>query len=254
MSAIRGMVLWERNSDGPLDYVAPNHHTLSIYQGGGSGTWSWSCEKRSWGFSDAICLLPQDYDARWKHQGYVKNLHLYFTQEDLTEMNGVSPSNPAPIIFGRHPLLKNLSEALVNQLDLSDPNDRLATDHIVMAIMSQISRAERSTATKLTPSTLRKIEGQLSAIESGPPSLKELAAEVGMSARHLSRLYKATTNTTLSERRRQLQIEQAKQELCGPGSLAAIALVCGFSSQSHFTKAFRSVTGLTPAVWRKAQS
>ena len=32
--------------------------------------------------------------------------------------------------------------------------------------------------------------------------------------------------------------------------LVAVSLSCGFSSQSHFSKLFKKVTGVTPATYR----
>jgi AraC family transcriptional regulator len=35
-------------------------------------------------------------------------------------------------------------------------------------------------------------------------------------------------------------------------TLAEIALVCGFSDQSHFTHCFSAWTGLSPGLWRRS--
>lgn len=252
VGGVRGAVLWERCSDGPVDYLAPNHHTLSIYQGGGSSTRS--CESRRWGFASAICLLPEAYDAHWRHSGYVKNLHLYFTNGDLEAMNWAAQTDPEPIIYGRNPAITRLCATLVDHLDWSDPADQLTFDHVVLAMMSQISRAETSRARLLSPATLEKIEARMRALEDGPPSLSELARDVGMSPRHLTRLYKATTQRTLSQRQRQIQIDIAQRLLTGPTPLPEIALSCGFGSQSHFTTVFRAEIGVTPAMWRKVNA
>lgn len=250
VGGIRGAILWERNNDGPVDYVAANHHTLSVYLGGGVGTYS--CERRLWGFSGAICLLPEGFDTKWQHNGFVKNLHFYFTPEDIENMNWASSDSVAPLIYTRNPTLNTLSAALVNDLDWEDPADRLAVDHVTLAIMSQISRSETSRAGVLAPSALRKIETRMRALEDGPPSLAALAADLNMSPRHLTRLFKATTHLTLAQRQRQIQIEEAQHMLSGPLPIAQIALACGFGSQSHFTRVFRAETGLTPAQWRRA--
>lgn len=248
-AGIHGMILWERNSNGPLAYRAPNHHTLSIYLGGGSGTWS--CEHQAWGFSEAICLLPEGYDARWKHNGYVKNLHLYFTPHDLEAMNWTKASSPEPLVYGRHPLLSVMAGALASNLDWAAPADQLAVDHLVLAILSQMSRAETTSARGLPAATLDRIEARMRALEEGPASLAELAGLAGMSPRHLSRLYKASTRQSLSARQRQLQVERVKHLLRGPEPLSAVALACGFSSQSHMTRVFRAETGAPPALWRR---
>jgi AraC-like DNA-binding protein len=34
-------------------------------------------------------------------------------------------------------------------------------------------------------------------------------------------------------------------------SLADIALACGFADQSHFTRTFTRVFGISPGAWRK---
>jgi AraC-like DNA-binding protein len=39
--------------------------------------------------------------------------------------------------------------------------------------------------------------------------------------------------------------------LAGTLPLAEIALVTGFAEQSHFNRVFKSVTGSSPAVWRR---
>ena len=36
-------------------------------------------------------------------------------------------------------------------------------------------------------------------------------------------------------------------------SLAEVALASGFADQSHFTRAFRTITGASPGAWRKSR-
>ena len=249
VAGVRGMVLWERRSDGPVDYLAPNHHTLSIYLGGGNSTWS--CENRSWGFSDAICLLPKGHDSRWKHNGYVKNLHLYFTDDDLAELNWSCSPIFNPVIYARNRLLHSLADTLANELDWSEPGDRLAVDHLVLAMLSQFGKTERSTMLDLPPVIQRRLEERMSALEEGPATLAELAQLANMSPRHLSRLYKATTRQTLMERQREIQVDNVKGKMACNESLLQIASDCGFSSQSHLTRVFRKATGMTPTEWRR---
>ena len=50
----------------------------------------------------------------------------------------------------------------------------------------------------------------------------------------------------------QRRLEWAKTMIAAGGtSIAEMAFMCGFSSQSSFTRAFRRATGLTPAVYRR---
>lgn len=247
--SIRGMVVWERFSDGPLDYTTPNHHTLSLYQRGGTKTWS--VEARQYGFSDAICFLPEGYNTRWVHRGHVRNLHLYFTNADIEALNWSPAKDPAPKIFLRNAVLRNLGTVLAGDLDWTDPGDRLAVDHLVLALLSQISRGEQTIARGLDTRRLAKIEARLAQLEDGPASVSDLAAGLGMSPRNLSRLYKATTGRTLTDRLREIQISRAKDLLIGDLPLSEIALACGFGSQSHFSSVFRSRSGMTPGTYRR---
>jgi transcriptional regulator GlxA family with amidase domain len=49
----------------------------------------------------------------------------------------------------------------------------------------------------------------------------------------------------------QRRVEVAKDlMLAEPMPLAQVAAACGFADQSHFTRTFASLTGLTPARWR----
>lgn len=243
MDHLRGMILWERDNDGPVDYVAPNHHTLSLYQGGGTGTWS--VEKKRYGFADAICLLPQGYDTRWTHRGHVRNLHLYFTDADIEALNWAPAGAPNPMIFARNRTMTDLARLLCTSLDWQDATDALTADHLVLGLFSQISRGEAPRATGLTDRQLKRIEARLNHVET-PPRLADLARELDMSPRHLTRSFKARTGQTLTERHRALQIQRAKDLLRTNLPLSEIALRCGFASQSHFSTAFRRATGQTP--------
>src|SRR5260221_10068845 len=50
----------------------------------------------------------------------------------------------------------------------------------------------------------------------------------------------------------QRRLEWAKTMIAAGGtSIAEMAFMCGFSSQSSFTRAFRRATGLTPAMYRR---
>ncbi len=252
IAGIQGMVLWERNSDGPVEYLSTNHHTLSVYLGGGSGTYS--CEEKAWGFSDAICLLPKGLDTRWEHNGYVKNLHLYFTDEDIAALSWKTSSEPVPSIYGRDSLLHGLAQLIANELNWSEPTDRLALDHLVLAMLSQMSRGETSRSRGLPAALIQKLDERMYALEQGVASLESLAQIANMSPRHLSRQYKVATHNTLMQRQREIQIELAKTRLNTSDSLLAIAQHCGFSSQSHFSRVFREHTGLSPKVWRRART
>ncbi|WP_168188948.1 helix-turn-helix domain-containing protein [Thiomicrorhabdus sediminis] len=51
-----------------------------------------------------------------------------------------------------------------------------------------------------------------------------------------------------------LKVEQAKKMLKDTNlSLSEISMSLGYSTNSHFTRAFKNVTGLTPSIFRSHQ-
>lgn len=85
-------------------------------------------------------------------------------------------------------------------------------------------------------------------------TLEELAARFHYSAHYVQSAFRRVVGMTPQAYLTQLRIERAKILLSeGEMSLSDIAVVCGFSSQSHFTATFRRLCGNTPYVWRRAR-
>lgn len=81
-----------------------------------------------------------------------------------------------------------------------------------------------------------------------------LAQSAGMSVRHFSRLFRASTGETVSEYAAQVRIDRAMRLLCNERLLIKeIAFRCGFQSSSSFSSAFRRATSLTPQQFRSAR-
>lgn len=79
------------------------------------------------------------------------------------------------------------------------------------------------------------------------------AAELGgVSPEYLSRVFSREMGETFSHYVRRIRVRHAEELLTATRlSIADIADLCGFTDQSHLTAAFRTVTGTTPAAYRK---
>ncbi len=87
---------------------------------------------------------------------------------------------------------------------------------------------------------------------SKPISLEEMADLAQLSVFHFSRLFKQSTGLTPHRYVLQLRTEEAKRLLRSRNlHIAEIAQRVGFEDQSHFTAAFRKMTGTTPRRWRQ---
>ncbi len=85
-----------------------------------------------------------------------------------------------------------------------------------------------------------------------PPSLFEIARAVGMAHTRLNRAFKAVHGTTLFEYLRRQRLEQGRlliQE--ARMNIAEIAYATGFSSPSHFARAFLAHFGVQPSACLK---
>jgi AraC family L-rhamnose operon transcriptional activator RhaR len=89
-----------------------------------------------------------------------------------------------------------------------------------------------------------------------PVLVRDVAAQVHLSERHASRLFRAFTGTTIHAFLVRLRLEIAAQRLlaraakAGPVSITEVARSCGYPDARHFTTAFRRHWGVTPGAFR----
>jgi AraC family transcriptional regulator len=83
--------------------------------------------------------------------------------------------------------------------------------------------------------------------------LQDLSGLLGQSASHFSRQFKNSMNQSPHQFIVIQRVERAKRLLRHTtGSIAEIALDCGFAHQEHLTHVFRRIAGVTPGSYRKA--
>jgi AraC family transcriptional regulator len=78
-------------------------------------------------------------------------------------------------------------------------------------------------------------------------SLETIAQQIGISQFYFCHLFKQSMGISPYQYLLQQRIERAKHLLLHhPLDIADIALAVGFSNQSHFTRRFKQVVGMTP--------
>jgi AraC family transcriptional regulator len=85
------------------------------------------------------------------------------------------------------------------------------------------------------------------------PRLEEIAAEARLSPFHFHRLFRKCYGRTFKQVLTSLQVEYAQKLLLAGVPTREVGNRSGFANQSHFTSRFKSVTGITPAAWRRQQ-
>ncbi len=84
-----------------------------------------------------------------------------------------------------------------------------------------------------------------------PLTLEALGGHVSMSARHLSRVFRALTGTTVHERLEHIRLERAAKLLCTTNlPIVEVAHAVGISDAAYFARRFRRHFELPPHVYR----
>ncbi len=84
--------------------------------------------------------------------------------------------------------------------------------------------------------------------------LAEIAAEVGLTPRHYTRLFQAATGLPPHAWVMRRRIEHACELLADPArTVTDVALELGFASSQHFATTFRKHTGQTPSNYRQCR-
>jgi AraC-like DNA-binding protein len=85
-------------------------------------------------------------------------------------------------------------------------------------------------------------------------NLSELTRIAGISVAQLERYYKRVFHLTPRQMIQKVRLEHAHRLLQGDLPITAVALQCGYTDHSAFTRQFKELTGLTPSQYRQAQS
>ena len=82
--------------------------------------------------------------------------------------------------------------------------------------------------------------------------VRDVAAQLHMSERHTSRIFRQSTGTSIQKYLMQLRLSIAQQRLIEQvQSVSEIAYSLGYKNAQHFSTIFHKHTGMTPSAFRK---
>jgi AraC-like DNA-binding protein len=100
-------------------------------------------------------------------------------------------------------------------------------------------------------SVVKVIRGYLEDHYTSNVTLDEIAALSGLSAYHLIRVFRSVVGLPPHAYLEQVRIHRARQFLRTGQAIADVAFRTGFTDQSHFSRHFKKLTGVTPGQYRK---
>jgi AraC family transcriptional regulator len=134
-------------------------------------------------------------------------------------------------------------------LDLGFAAD-LAIEGLTLALLAELVRPPQ-TRERGAPAWLRPVLDRIHAEFRSSLRLVDLAGTAGVHPVHLARVFRRWHGTTVAAYVRRLRFEDSLHQLRSlDRPLAEIARAAGFADQSHFSRAFRRMTGSTPKRYR----
>ncbi|HET7706999.1 MAG TPA: AraC family transcriptional regulator [Thermoanaerobaculia bacterium] len=143
--------------------------------------------------------------------------------------------------------------ALFQRLESGEAVDRIAVEEEVMALLASVLESAYRMEARQAKDARDGVEDVKRAIAAMPcanPPLRELAAIAASSPYQLCRNFRAVTAMTITRYRHALRLRIALDRLPDCDDLTDLALDLGYSSHSHFTRAFRDHFGVTPSRYR----
>jgi AraC-like DNA-binding protein len=158
--------------------------------------------------------------------------------------------------------VQHLLSALLPALAKPHEAHPLFLDHVVLAMIAHMACAYASmnptagmSRGGLAPWQERRAKELMSAHLNEEISLSRLATECGLSVRHFARAFRLSTGMPPHRWLLQRRVDQARELLRTRAlSLADVAAFCGFADQSHFTRVFTAMVGVSPGAWRRMNS
>lgn len=156
--------------------------------------------------------------------------------------------------FSVEKLAEVLARRMLAEINEGDAAAPLALEGLAFELLARIHRGrQQDAALDAAPSWLGRVREYLHDNFRSRVRLADLAQVAGVHPDHLSRTFSAVLGTNCGAYQRRLRLEAAMVELAGSDApFATVAHRCGFSDQSHLTRAVKRATGVTPTAYRAA--
>jgi AraC family transcriptional regulator len=156
--------------------------------------------------------------------------------------------------------ISSLGRLMLPALSHPDQANALFVDHVLLALGVHVAQTYGGMRPMslpvrggLVPWQERRATEILRANLKGGVALREVARECGLSVGYFSHAFRRTLGVAPHQWLIEQRVALSKEKLRDDGlSLSDVAAECGFSDQSHLTRAFRQTVGVSPGAWRRA--
>jgi AraC family transcriptional regulator len=148
--------------------------------------------------------------------------------------------------------LVGLAVQLFHEFHRPDASSALVIEGLTLQLLGLSLRAAGLELAGAPPAWLQRVRDLLNECCPGPPDLSDLAADAGVHPGYLTAAFRRHFGCSVGDYARRRRVLLACQHLANTARpLAEIACETGFADQSHFTRMFKRVVGVTPAAYRR---
>jgi len=209
-----------------------------------------------------VAVLPSGHPVRWSWKSSISfsllALDPGFLRQVAEEQLDMDPDEIqlAFVERERDPAIATIAAALARETVRGDAGSRVYAESLANILAVHLLRnyaASTGIAREATPTAApRAVNRALSFIQQNHTSdisLADIAAAARMSPFHFTRLFKRVIGVAPYQYLIQMRVNSARALITAGGggySLAEIATSVGFADQSHLTRHFKRVLGVTP--------
>ncbi len=202
-----------------------------------------------------LTLIARPSDEMHSHRFYNAGARCFVIEvgrESLQRVREHSLVLDASAEF-RGGLLAWLAKRLYDEFHYEDNASALAIEGLTLELLSEASRRQVKISERKPPRWLEHAREFIHGHFSESVFLEDVANSAGTHPVHLARVFRQFHHCTVGEYVRQLRIEFACREVSlTDRPLTEIAVAAGFYDQSHFSRTFKHIVGLTPSEYRAA--
>ncbi|TPK78121.1 AraC family transcriptional regulator [Mesorhizobium sp. B2-4-17] len=157
------------------------------------------------------------------------------------------------------PVLGHLAASLLPMFQRPEEVCTLVVDHVALAVCSHLQSIYGGLVSRrpmarggLSPAAETRAKDYLASSAGEDITLADVASACRLSRGHFIRAFRTSTGLTPHKWLQRHRVEKAKALFLETDiSIAEIAVLCGFADQSHLTRVFTALIGVSPALWRR---
>ncbi len=201
-----------------------------------------------------VIYIPKDEPHSHQFQDKdAKGVMIEVAPELVEQSVGMNALPPYPMVLKSTSF--GIASRILMELRLADPYSPSVIQSLSVELLANAARMSRGNAPGgKAPAWLKRVTDHLAAEgKIDKSSLRDLAKEAGVHPVSLARAFRRHHGCTLGEFMRLKNIRVACEKLRHSRlTIGEVAQETGFADQSHFTRCFKKVMGVSPGTYKRS--